>query len=126
MLWKFYVMLCSVIFDESEEVFSCYMVCLVVSLKVLYEFVREVILKRQVRNMREYNKRKAVVQYEYGEIFFEGDMVWVLNSNLRRNKLYCRYDGFYFIIKFLGEQKLTVELSMDGVKYIVRSVDYIC
>lgn len=126
MPWKFHAMPCPVIPDESEEALSCHMVCLAASLKVLHEFAREAILKRQVRNMREYNKRKAVVQHEHGETFFEGDMVWVLNPNLRRNKLHCRYDGPYFITKFLGEQKLTVELSMDGVKHIVRSVDHIC
>lgn len=69
--------------------------------------------------MREYNKRKSVVEHGHGEIFFEGDLLWVLNPNLRRNKLQRRYNGPYFITKFVGGQPSTVELSMDGRKHIV-------
>lgn len=110
--------------DDSGEALSKHMICLAESLKLLQDSAREAILKRQVRNMREYNKRKAVVEHGHEETFFVGDMVWVKNANPRKNKLENSYDGPYYITKFV-EQNQVVELSMDGHKYIVRSVEHI-
>lgn len=76
--------------------------------------------------MREYNKRKAVVEHGHGETFYVGDMVWVKNSNPRKNKLVKHFDGPYYITKFIGDQQQAVELSMDGNRHIVRSVEHIC
>lgn len=64
-----------------------YMTCLFISLVVLQDEVQEVVLKRQVRNIREYNRCKKVSEYSGKEIFFKGDIVWVRNYSGRLNKL---------------------------------------
>lgn len=76
--------------------------------------------------MREYNKRKAVVEHGHGDRFFVGDLVWKKNANPRKNKLAMAYDGPYYIIKILGAQQQAVEVSMDGNKHCVRSIEHIC
>lgn len=69
---------------------------------------------------------KAVTNHGHGEPFFEGDMVWVLNPNPRRNKLQACYEGPYYITRFVGEQRQAVELSMDGRRRIIRNIEQIC
>lgn len=53
------------------------MVCLLASLAALQSEAQESVLKRQVRNLKEYNRRKKVPENAGNEVFFPGDMVWV-------------------------------------------------
>lgn len=48
------------------------------------------------------------------------------DANLRKNKLRQKYLGPYFICRFVGDQELAVELSLDGKQKIVRSIKHIC
>lgn len=124
--WRFHAMPRPLLPMDSGEALSRHMVCLAASLKLLQDTARESILKRQIRNMREYNKRKAVVEHGHDDVFFVGDLVWVKNANPRRNKLAMAYDGPLFNTKLVGEQQQAVELSSDGHKHFVRSVEHIC
>lgn len=127
MPWKFHAMPRPVIPDDlSGAVVEKHMVCLGESLKILHGAAREEMLKRQIRNMREYNLRKAVNKQGQVTEFFVGDLVWVKNVNPRRNKLQQLYFGPYYIRKLLGEPTTAAELSMDGENFVTRSIEHLC
>lgn len=90
--WKFCVMFRFMISDnQSVSVLEEYMVKMQVSLQVLYDSVKDVIFERQIKNMREYNLRRAVQIYVQADSFRVDDFVWVRNVNLRKNKLENQY-----------------------------------
>lgn len=112
--------------NQSAEELEGYMLEMQQSLKVLQESAKDFILKQQIPNMKEYNRRRAVKQHLQADSLQEGDLVWVKNANLQHNKLEQQYAGPYFITKFLGEQRLNVQLSLDGQSHIVRHVEQLC
>lgn len=112
--------------DLSGEEVERHMLCLNESLKVLHGSAREAMLKRQVRNLREYNTRKAVHTHGHEETFFPGDMVWVKDMNPCRNKLQQQYAGPYYIRRMVGENERAAQLSLDGQHFIIRSVEHLC
>lgn len=58
MAWKFHAMPWPFLPAGSGKELSHHMVCLTESLNILQDTAQEAILKRQVRNMKEYNWRK--------------------------------------------------------------------
>lgn len=125
--WRFQAMPRGPIPDNLDlEAVENHMVRTMESLRVLQEPARESILKQQVKNMRDFNTRRAVTEHGGANLFKRGDLVRVRNANLRKNKLCQQYLGPYYICRFIGSQRLAVELSMDGKKKIVRSIEHTC
>lgn len=88
--WKFHAMPRLMIPDDASGAeLEQHMTCLDLdeSLKVLHSAANESMLKRQVRNVREYNTRKAVHAHGMQDQFFPGNMVWVKDMNPHRSKL---------------------------------------
>lgn len=84
--WKFQALLRHVLPDlSSPEEMKKHMVCLLASLAALQGEAQESALKRQVRNLKEYNQWKKVPNNAGHEVFFLGDMVWVRAGGNRRN-----------------------------------------
>lgn len=99
---------------------------LLLSLEILQSSAREGILKQQVRNMKSYNSRRAVSGPGDAVTYRVGDLVWLKDVNPRKNKLKQAFMGPYFICSFVGDQRLVVELSLDGTHKLVRSIEHIC
>lgn len=98
---------------------------LLLSLEILQSSAREGILKQQVRNMKSYNSRRAVSGPGDAVTYRVGDLVWLKDVNPRKNKLKQAFMGPYFICSFVGDQRLVVELSLDGTHKLVRSIEHI-
>lgn len=103
-----------------------HMTKLMTSLQVLQDSAREAILRQQVKNMRDYNRRWAVSGAGEGQGFMSGDLFWVKDANVRKNKMKQRFQSPYFICQMVGEQAQAAELSPDGKQKIVRSVEHLC
>lgn len=67
--------------------------CLLASLAALQGEAKEAVLKRQIRNFKEYNRQKRVLVNSGNEVLFPGDLVWVRVANSRRNKLARVHEG---------------------------------
>lgn len=103
-----------------------HMTCLLTSLAALQDEVQEVVLKRQVRNIREYNRCKKVSEHSGKEIFFKGDIVWVRNHSGRLNKLQKQFEGPYYVHEVLGEHHSSLRLTSNGKEFIECSIEHMC
>lgn len=102
------------------------MTCLVASLAAFQSEAQEAVLKRQVRNIQEYNLRKKVFEHTGREVYFKGDKVWVRNCSNRANKLQPLYDGPYYVDEVLGHHGSALRLTLDGKEFTVRNVEQVC
>lgn len=97
--WKYHAMPRLAIPDNQPgEIVEQHMLKLGKSLKVLHESARVAMLKKQVRNLKEYNTQKAFHEHGHLMEFDVGDM----NVNPRKNKLHQMFGGLYYIHKLLG------------------------
>lgn len=112
--------------DQGGEAVTQYMLNLMASMRKLHDTSKDAILRQQVRNMRKYNNRKAVGAPGNLIQLKVGDMVWVRDANLRKNKLKQQFFGPYYVNKLIGDLGLAVELSINGKDFITRSIDHVC
>lgn len=125
--WKYYAMPRPVIPDNQPgEIVEQHMLKLGQSLQTLHASARVGMLKRQVRNLKEYNARKAVHEHGHVAEFAAGDLVWVRIANPRKNKLQQPFCGPYYIHKMLGEPPMAAVVTMDGENFVTRSLEHLC
>lgn len=125
--WKYTAMPRPAIPDnQSGEKVEQYMLQLGSSLNKLHQSARESMLKQQVRNMKEYNKRKEVHVHGHIDELAAGDLVWVKNANPRKNKLQQQFSGPFYIHKMVGTPPTAAVLSLDGENFVTRSLEHLC